>query len=425
MPKQYYTIFALFIVIMVDALGWGVAFPVLAPVLLKNSVHMLGAATSLATRNFLYELALSIYCIFMFLMSPILGSLSDKYGRKIILIISMLGNFLGFLICAMAIPMHSFTLLLVGRSIAGATAGSLPIAQAAIMDISSDALKVSRLGLVILGNVAGFALGPVIGGFFMDKAIFGANISYQTPFYISCAMGLIGALCLLFFKETYTGNKAIKIHLFTSFHNIYQAFTDKRTQHYCCVLLFFLSAWGIFFSTMPVLLTERLGWMGSSVGYFIAYIGLIFGIIILFVLPKITARFPLYKVILIALASLFTCNLLFPVIHNSILPWTIILLAIGVPFIYVSTVTLLSMQVGEQQQGQIMGVTGSIFALTWGIGPLLVGYSLKAGLSTPYILSGIFLLLAILVLRNYNRTSLIGDNTQRGTVSRIKPGVAP
>lgn len=385
--------------IMIDALGWGVAFPVLDPVIIQNAAHMLDATTSLASRNFLYELALSIYCIFMFLMSPILGSLSDKYGRRIILIVSMLGNFVGFLISAISIPLHSYTILLIGRSIAGATAGSLPIAQAGIIDISTNEQKASRLGLVILGNVAGFALGPVIGGFFMDSSIFGSHASFQTPLYVSAAMGLIGAILLLFFKETFVGDKSIKIHIFTSFVNIYQAFSSRKTLNYCVVLLCFLFGWAIFFSTMPVLLTERLQWTGSSVGFFIAYIGTIFAIVILFILPKITAKFPLPKIILTALITLFICNIIFPMIHNSTLPWFIILLVIAVPFTYVSIVTLLSMQASEQQQGQIMGVTGSIFALTWGVGPLLGGYSLKAGLTTPYLLIGIFFLLAIVTFR--------------------------
>lgn len=398
MQNQKYTIFALFMAIMIDALGWGVAFPVLDPVILNNSAHMLNVTTSLATRNFLYELALSIYCIFMFLMSPVLGSLSDKYGRKIILIVSMLGNFLGFFISAISIPMHSFTVLLIGRSVAGATAGSLPIAQAGIMDISSNEQKASRLGFVILGNVVGFAVGPVVGGFFMDKGIFGSTVSYQTPFYVSCAMGLIGAILLFFFKETFKGDKSIKIHALTSFNNIYQAFTEKKTLQYCFVLLCFLFGWGIFFSTMPVLLTERLKWTGSSVGYFIAYIGTVFGVIILFVLPKLTKKFALPKIVFTSLITLFICNILFSMIHNSILPWIIILLTIAVPFAYVCSVTLLSMQVNEQEQGKIMGVTGSIFALTWGVGPILGGYALKLkGLSASYILIGIFFLLAALV----------------------------
>ncbi len=397
MQNQRYTIFALFMAILIDALGWGIAFPVLDPVIIKNSAHMLNISTSLASRNFLYELALSIYCIFMFLMSPILGSLSDKYGRRIILIISMFGNFVGFLISAISILFHSYTILLIGRSIAGATAGSLPIAQAGIMDISPNELKASRLGLVILGNVVGFALGPAIGGFFMDKSLFGNHISLQTPFYVSAAMGLIGTLLLLFFKETFVGDKNIKIHLFTSFSNIYQAFNNRKTFHYCIVLLFFLFGWGLCFTTIPVLLTERLQWLGSSVGFFITYIGTIFAIVMLFILPKITAKFPLNKVVLVALIMLFICNLIFPMIHHSTLPWLFILLATSVPVIYVGVVTLLSMQVSEQQQGQIMGVTGSIFALTWSIGPLLGGYVLRAGLTMPYILAGVFFLFAIII----------------------------
>ncbi|MEM9242550.1 MAG: MFS transporter [Pseudomonadota bacterium] len=397
MQKQKYTIFVLFMAIMIDALGWGVAFPVLDPVILKNSAHMLSVTTSLASRNLLYELALSIYCIFMFLMSPVLGSLSDKYGRKIILIVSMLGNALGFFISALAIPMHSYTVLLIGRSVAGATAGSIPIAQAGIIDISTEEQKASRLGLVVLGNVLGFILGPVIGGFFMDKAIFGNIIGFQTPFYVSAIMGLIGFFLLLFFKETFVGDKTVKINIFTSFNNIYHAFTNKQTVHYCGVLLCFLFGWGIFFSTMPVLLTERLGWTGSNVGYFIAYIGALYAIVILFVMPKATAKIPLTKIIFTGLVVLFICNILFPTVHNSTTPWIYIILTIAVPFTYVSTVTLLSGQVSAQQQGQIMGVTGSIFALTWGVGPILGGYALKAGFTAPYILVGIFFLLAIII----------------------------
>ncbi len=400
MSKQRYTVLALFATIMIDALGWGIAFPVLAPVILNNTTGALSPDTSLAMRNFLYELSLAIYCLFMFLMSPILGSLSDKYGRKKILIVSMLGNFLGYLVSGLAIYSHDLTGILIGRSIAGATAGSLPIAQAAMMDLSDDSQKASRLGLVILANVSGFAIGPVIGGFFMDPSIFGSHISYQLPFLISCGMALIGALLLIFcFKETFQGNKKLKINPMTSFVNLYLAFTTKETLTYCSVLLCFLFGWGMFFSAMPVLLSERLGWQGSDIGFFITYIAVIFAIMITVVMPHITKRYPLPKIVFIGLVTLFICNIAFSTIHNSIEPWFIILLTIAVPFTYVGIVTLLSMQVDSQKQGQIMGVTGSIFAFTWGIGPIIGGLLLKFGLTEPYFLIGIFFLLAAAIFR--------------------------
>ena len=284
-----------------------------------------------------------------------------------------------------------------GRSIAGATAGSLPIAQAAMIDISSTSEKASRLGLVVLANVTGFAIGPVIGGFFMNTYLF-SHVNYQTPFLVSAVMGLFGAFLLMIcFKETFQGNRQLKINIFTSFSNLHEAFTTKETVRYCAVLLFFLLGWGMFFSTLPVLLTEQLFWTGASLGYFITYIAAIFAIIIMLIMPKINNRFPLPKIVLTGLIILIICNAIFPTLHNNILPWFVILLAVAVPFTYVGTVTLLSMQVESHKQGQIMGVTGSIFAFTWGVGPILAGFLLKFGLSVPYFLSGVFFLLATLI----------------------------
>jgi DHA1 family tetracycline resistance protein-like MFS transporter len=400
MSKQKYTVLALFVTILVDAIGWGVAFPVLAPIILSNTTGLLSPDVSIATRNFLYEFSLGIYCLFMFLMVPILGSLSDKYGRKKILIISMLGNFLGFLISGIAIACNSLVWILIGRAIAGATAGSFPIAQAAVMDISeNDAQKASRLGMVVLANVSGFAVGPVIGGFFMDPAIF-SHISYQLPFFVSCATALCGALLLwLGFKETFHGNRNLKIHPMASFINIYNAFTMKATAALCVVLLCFIFGWGMFFSTIPVLLTERLNWLGSSIGYFITYIAVLFAVIVMVIMPKVMSRFPIPKVVLIALCSMLIGSLLFPTVHNSIIPWFVILFVMAVPFTYVGTVTLLSMQVDSQKQGEIMGVTGSIFALAFGVGPILVGSLLHAGLTAPFMACAIFFIAAIIVMR--------------------------
>ena len=79
-------------------------------------------------------------------------------------------------------------------------------------------------------------------------------------------------LLWLGFKETFQGNRDLKIHPMASFINIYNAFTMKATAALCVVLLCFIFGWGMFFSTIPVLLTERLNWLGSSIGYFITYI---------------------------------------------------------------------------------------------------------------------------------------------------------
>jgi MFS transporter, DHA1 family, tetracycline resistance protein len=414
MASKRFSVLTLFAVVMVDALGWGIAFPVFVPILIKNTSHVLSQTTTLADRHFLYELALGIYCLFMFLMSPFLGCLSDKYGRKKILILSMLGNFLGFLIAGFAIFWQSYIGILIGRSISGMTAGSLPIAQAAIIDISDDSQQASRLGLTVFANIFGFAIGPIIGGFLMDKSLFGIYSSVQLPFFVSAAMGLIGATLLLcFFKETYVGNRKIKINLVSSFSPLLQIFTNRKISVYCLVLLLFLFGWSSFFSTIPVFLTKQLDWSASKIGYFISYIGLLFGISVLWMLPKLTKLFPLPSITLGALVAVLICDFIFPNVNSTTLPWLVMLLTVAAPQAYVTLVTMLSLQVNKEKQGEIMGLTGSIFAFAWGFGPIFSGILLKKALIMPYIMVGFCFITAIFILKK----KIIGRSVKIGLTS--------
>jgi MFS transporter, DHA1 family, tetracycline resistance protein len=394
MLEKKHVVFPLFFVILIDSLGLGIAFPVLEPLVLHNVTHLFSPAVSVPMRRFLYELSLAVYCLFMFLMSPLLGSWSDKYGRKNILITSMFGNFLGFFVAGLAIYSRSFLGILLGRAIAGATAGSLPIAQAAIMDISHESKKASRLGLLVLANVAGVAMGPLIGGLFLDHAFF-SHVHYPLPFLVSASGALVGMIwVMLAFKETFSGDKHLKIHVFTGFSNLYTAFSHKKTLVYCASFFLFLLGWGMFFALIPVFLSEKFGWEASSIGFFIAYMMVFFAFMVTVVIPYISKRFDLHSMVALGLAVLFICCMFFSFISSSKAVCLWVLLTMAVPVIYVGLVTLLSMQVSDQEQGQIMGVAGSIFAFTWGVGPLLVGALLDSGLRPPYFAAGFFLFLA-------------------------------
>ena len=137
----------------------------------------------------------------------------------------------------------------------------------------------------------------------------------------------------------------------------------------------------------------------SSIGYFITYIAALFAIIVLFLMPKVNARFALPKVITVGLSALLLCDIVFSLIHQSVWAWLVILLVGAVPFAYVGLVTLLSSRVSSQQQGEMMGVVGSIFAFTWGVGPLLGGFLLGAGFSALYVLVGILFFVAVLLFQ--------------------------
>src|SRR3990167_11242446 len=128
----------LFLVIAIDSMGLGILFPILSAMLISHGSHFLPNSTSDFLRELIYGVTIGIYMIAWFFGSAILGDLSDTMGRKKSLMICLIGATLGYAISAIAIGMHSIVFLIVGRVLAGFTAGSQPIAQAAIVDVSSD-----------------------------------------------------------------------------------------------------------------------------------------------------------------------------------------------------------------------------------------------------------------------------------------------
>src|SRR3990167_2722255 len=131
----------LFLVLFIDSMGLGLIFPILNELLIDPSNHFVAANTSTDMRNLLYGGLIGIYMLCWFFGAAFLGDLSDQIGRKKALMICLIGAFLSYLLSAFSIPLNSIALLLIARIVAGITAGSQSIAQAAIIDISSDAHK--------------------------------------------------------------------------------------------------------------------------------------------------------------------------------------------------------------------------------------------------------------------------------------------
>lgn len=388
---------ALLLAIFIDSLGWGVVYPVFASLFINNSTHLFAAATTLATRNFWFEFMIAIYCIFMFLASPVLGSLSDRYGRKIILIISLLGNSIGFIVSAIGIGLNSITIMIIGRILSGATAGSFTIAQAALMDISEPSQKAVRLGWIGLSNGIGFALGPIVGSFMIDGNLW--HIAhYQAAFWFSAGLALIGtAFISAYFVDVFKGNKDQPIDILIGFHNIVDAF-KANVRFYCGVMLFFMLGWNMFFNEIPIFLNGRFAAYGTIVGYFMAYVIAIFSLSLLVALPRLVKRFSIERLILVSLGIQFVFQILFANAQHWAWIWILAFpLVMAVPFTYVGVVTQVSNMTDANHQGKIMGVIGSIVAFTWGLGPILTGLLAKISFIAPYFVSVTVILIAFLL----------------------------
>lgn len=407
-------IIPLLFIILIDALGFGIVFPTLTPLLVNNTTGIFAPDISIQTRNFWFECTIGIYCIFMFLNAPVLGSLSDRYGRKIILLLSMAGCTLGFAVSAMGVVLNNLICIIAGRIISGATAGSFPIAQAALLDdVKTDAEKTSRLGLLVLANGIGFSCGPVIGSLLMDKNIWHTQ-HYQLPFWFATALAFIGMLTLQFvFKESFRGNPLQRISFLTSFYNLKEAFTLTKTRSYCSTLVLFMLSYVIFFTTLPIFITFQFHKSGAWIGYFLTYFGVIFTIGLLILFPRVVKQFKLSTIVCTSLIIQCGFYFLFTLISHLMGLWFMAIpIAIVVPFAYVGLVNLLSNSVSDQEQGKFMGVAGSIAAFAWGAGPLLTGALGKVTFLAPFygafglsLLASIFWVAGILKIRSSQQVS--------------------
>jgi DHA1 family tetracycline resistance protein-like MFS transporter len=251
------SILPLCLVLLIDGMGLGLFFPILNTILIEPSAQFLPFDTSLLMRNFCYGLTIGIFMICWFFGAAVLGDLSDSIGRKKPLMICLLGSFFGYLLSAVAIVFHSFSLLIVSRIIAGFTAGSQPIAQAAIVDISIDEHKARNISLILLSISIGFVLGPICGGILSNENLV-SWFSFQTPMYFASSLSLINAFLLYFtFNETFTKkHKIVKIKWHHAINIFIQAFNHKSIKKYSIVLLVMIFGWSNYFSFISLFLLQ-------------------------------------------------------------------------------------------------------------------------------------------------------------------------
>ena len=366
--KTLSVIAPLLLVLFIDGMGLSLLFPVLNSIIIDPRSDFLAASVSITTRDFLYGLTIGIFMICWFFGAAILGDLSDTVGRKKALMICLIGSFLGYLISAFAVLEYSLTFLILGRVIAGFTAGSQPIVQAAIVDISPPEHKARNMGFILLAISLGFTLGPIIGGFLSDSQ-FIRWFNFSTPLYFASLIALFNAgLLWLLFKETFHQTKEVKIRLHHAINIFLSAFRDKRVRMLSLVLLVMIYGWSNFFTFISLFALQRYQFTPIKVSLMVADIGIGFSIASGCFIDILVNRYHMKNIIVISFLLAALGILVIVVVHSSIFLW-IMLAFIGAAIAvgYSTILALLSNQVGEDEQGWVMGVTSSIMALCFGI----------------------------------------------------------
>jgi DHA1 family tetracycline resistance protein-like MFS transporter len=182
MPKA---LLAIFLTLAIDAIGMGLIMPIL-PALIREAGH-------LTATGWQYGAILSVYAAMQFLCAPLLGALSDRYGRKPILLISVAGAAVDYLFMAFA---PNLVLLFIGRAIAGVTGANMAVASAYITDITEEAVRAKRFGQMGAIFGSGFIFGPMAGGLLGDYWT-------RAPFIAAAVLNLVNLLMIAgFVPET-------------------------------------------------------------------------------------------------------------------------------------------------------------------------------------------------------------------------------
>ena len=172
----------IFITILIDVIGFGIIIPVV-PQLLQDFYHITDRTNVGPIAKPLFFLT-SIYAVMQFIFAPIFGSLSDQYGRRPILLLSLLGFGIDYIFLALA---PSVGWLFVGRLFAGITVASIPTAAAYMADISDEKNRAKNFGMIGAAFGIGFIIGPLIG------ALLG-QIGLRIPFFMAAFLALVNAL---------------------------------------------------------------------------------------------------------------------------------------------------------------------------------------------------------------------------------------
>ncbi len=387
--KSLTTILPLFLVLFIDGMGLGLLFPILNTILIEPNAGFLPIDTSIGVRDFCYGITIGIFMICWFFGAAILGDLSDNVGRKKSLMICLIGSFLGYLISAIAILSHSFTLLLLGRMIAGFTAGSQPIAQAAIVDVSTEEHKARNIGLILLSVSLGFVFGPIFGGLLSDPRIM-QGFGFETPMYFAAILSLLNAVLLQFtFHETFTKAHAkLSIKWHHAVHIFISAFQHQGIRKYSLVLLVMIFGWSNYFSFISLYLLQTFHYSAMQNSFFLAVMGLGFSVGCGYFVDRLTKKYEFEGIVVKGL--LITAVLVFITLisNEEWVAWVAtLLIGMSLSVAYSVLLTIFSNQVGENEQGWVMGVTGSIMALCFGLTSIFTGLIAQIGAVLPMLLA--------------------------------------
>jgi MFS family permease len=384
---NFATLLGIYLVIFIDNLGVSLLIPLLTPIAFDTNLGLL-TDSSESFRAIFYGLTLGIYGLAMFLGSPFLGALSDSFGRKKTLLSCLAGLGIGYSCLILALEMKSLSLFILGRFIGGFCSGSLPVAQAALIDVAPETQRARFIGYIMFFVSLGYVLGPILGGYLSDSALF-ASFSLKTPFIFVTALSFINLVILtISLRETKITSTRLKTLISTASRRLLESLSVPDIYRHAALLMLMLLSWNTFFQFVGLFLSKELSLTPQDISSFMAWVGLGFAMAFLFLVQFILRYTSLPIMVGCALGLMaFAIGGVFLSTHIYALSFLAFLGAVGFGLSYSGLMAQLSLAVGKDRQGALMGVAAAIAALSAGLSGLIFGVLATISVSLPIMIA--------------------------------------
>ncbi len=383
----------IFITVLVDVVGIGIILPIVPELIME----LTGKGTADAV---IYGMWLmTAFAGMQFIFAPVLGEISDRYGRRPVLLIALLGLSIDYLIHAWA---PTILWLFVGRFLAGIMGASFTVATAYIADISSKENKAQNFGMIGAAFGLGFIIGPAMGGLF-------GEIDVRLPFYVAAGLSFLNFLFGFFFvPESLSPEMRRPMEPSKMIAGVSLIGLKKYKGVLLLILAFFIA--NLAGQVLPTVWSyygiERYDWSPKDIGVSLMVVGLLVAFVQGFLIGKATKRFGEKKVIVFGFLFWTLGMFLFSI---STEPWMLYVFLIPYALGGVAGPTVqgvISNQVSEKEQGNLQGAITSLVSLTAILGQLIFApvfyYFIRPETSiyfpgSSFALAAIFLFIAFLL----------------------------
>ena len=419
--------------VFLDNLGYGIVIPVIAPIFLDVRGGVLPFSWSFGARTLALGLLIATYPAAAFFGAPILGSLSDKWGRRKLLLVALLGTAVGYGVFGVGVLTGSLGLLFTGRLLDGFTGGNVSIIYSALSDLSSKKDRARNFGLVGAALGLGFILGPYIGGrltaphvtrwlqsplqnwsvvsLWMGRIRDGvdgvggwgmrgglgelggrladvvemhpANTAFALPFWVAGAVGLLNVLLVWWrFPETLKKVTGGKMRWWQGISDIKKVCGKANLRVVFGAVFLLAFGFNFFVQFFPVFLVEKFGFGAVEIGDLFAYVGLWVAFSQIVLIGPLSAKWGTEGMLRKAVVLL---GLTLPVLLLPRNPGELFLIvpmvAVLEGLIQTAYTAVVSEMAGDRSQGEILGINQSVQYLTQIIPPVVAGVAVSVHLS--------------------------------------------